>query len=386
MNSKINNNKELRILILEDNPIDAELMERELRKEGFSIKPLVVDNKDKFIGGLLEFNPDFILADYHLPTFNGLDALIIAKQMRPPLPFILVSGTIGEEAAVAIIKMGADDFILKRNLTRLGPAMTHALHEKELIQEREWRKKEEILRKEREEFTSLVVHQLRAPITAIIGFSELLLDKSARKLDNNEVDSLKEILHAAKERLLVLVNAMLNSLRIELGTLAIEPISTDLTELIDSVLNEILPAVKLKQLKIKKEYDHNISPINVDPKLTRTVFQNIITNAVKYTSKEGEIKVSLFQKDNEIIFSVSDAGCGIPKEQQQKIFQKLFRADNARSIDPDGTGLGLYIAKSVIEQSGGKIWFESEENKGSTFYISIPLIGMKEKEGIRGLT
>lgn len=104
------------------------------------------------------------------------------------------------------------------------------------------------------------------------------------------------------------------------------------------------------------------------------VIQNLLSNAIKYTPEGGKVEASIdLVKGNGIIFKVSDTGYGIPTDQQNKIFTKLFRADNVVGKDTEGTGLGLYIAKSIVEQSGGKIWFESSENKGTTFYVTLPL-------------
>ena len=125
--------------------------------------------------------------------------------------------------------------------------------------------------------------------------------------------------------------------------------------------------------------------INVDPNLIRIVFQNLISNSVKYTPQNGTIVVSLKKEGDNVLISVSDTGYGIPLNQQSKIFKKFFRADNVVDKETDGTGLGLYIIKEIVEKSGGKIWFSSKENQGSTFFVSIPLSGMKKKEGAKNL-
>jgi len=183
-----------------------------------------------------------------------------------------------------------------------------------------------------------------------------------------------------------LVNALLNVSRIDLGTFAIVPEPCDFVELSKSVLSELIPGIKTKKMEIEEVYDKNLPKINADPKLARIIFQNLLSNAVKYTPEKGKISVSIKKEDKDILITVKDTGYGIPKKDQPRTFEKLFRADNVRQKDPDGTGLGLYILKSILEQSGGKIWFESEENKGTAFYVTIPLSGMKAKEGSRGLT
>lgn len=173
-----------------------------------------------------------------------------------------------------------------------------------------------------------------------------------------------------------LVNSLLNVSRMELGTFSVEPKPTDVVRIANDAVEEQQPGIKGHKLVLKVNYALGLPKINTDPKLLYMVFQNLLSNAVKYTQKKGRIEFSIKKENDQILISIADTGLGIPKEQQDKIFTKLFRADNVREKDTEGTGLGLYIVKSIIEHSGGKIWFESEENKGTTFYVELPLDGV----------
>jgi len=133
-------------------------------------------------------------------------------------------------------------------------------------------------------------------------------------------------------------------------------------------------------------YAKDLPLISADSKLMRIVFQNLLSNAVKYTPDAGQVSLEIKKQDPDVLIKVSDTGLGIPKNQQAKIFSKLFRADNVQAKDVDGTGLGLYIVKAILDSSGGKVWFESEENKGASFYASLPLSGMSKKKGIKKLS
>lgn len=234
------------------------------------------------------------------------------------------------------------------------------------------------------EFVSLASHQLRTPLSAINWFSEMLLNGDAGKLNKEQKRYLAEV-YRGNKRMVSLVNALLNVSRIEMGTLAVEPEPTSLTELSDSVLRELEQQILKKKLEVTKNYQKGLPLIKLNPKLIRIVFQNLLSNAVKYTPRQGKIKVVLKKVKDKIKIIIRDTGWGIPKREQNKIFTKLFRADNVKEKISDGTGLGLYIVKAIVKESKGKVWFKSAKNKGTTFFVELPLAGMKKKEGAKGL-
>ena len=147
--------------------------------------------------------------------------------------------------------------------------------------------------------------------------------------------------------------------------------------MVEDIIKEHAPVIKEKEIAFTKELSNDLPYLVADKKLTRIVFENLISNAVKYTPKKGTVSVSLALEEKsgvkEFSYVVQDSGIGIPTDQQDKVFQKLFRADNAREGDTDGTGLGLYLVKLIIEKMGGTIRFESSEGKGTTFFVRLPL-------------
>lgn len=243
--------------------------------------------------------------------------------------------------------------------------------------------KEREVDKAKTEFVSLASHQLRTPLTSIGWYAEMLLSGDAGEINEDQKNYLTEI-DKGNKRMVDLVDSLLSVSRIDLGTFAIEPKPTDFIDISNTVIKELKTNIEKKGTIIKTDYDE-LPLIEADPSLTRIIFQNFISNAVKYTPDGGEVTVRIKKQDPNILISVSDNGYGIPKDQQNKIFQKLFRADNIQNKDVEGNGLGLYVVKAIVEKSGGKIWFESEENKGTTFSATLPLSGMKKKEGSRGL-
>jgi PAS domain S-box-containing protein len=230
--------------------------------------------------------------------------------------------------------------------------------------------------KAKTEFVSLASHQLRTPLSTVNWYAEMLLAGDVGTLNEKQQKYLDEV-YRSNQRMVELVNALLDVASLELGTFIIEPEPTDIRVLSENVIAEETPHIAARKLKFSFSCEKNLSLIQADPRLLRMVMQNLLSNAVKYTPEGGSIDFDIARADaTHILLKMSDTGYGIPKNQQGQIFTKLFRADNVRDKDTDGTGLGLYIVKSIVENSGGKIWFTSTdegERKGSTFYVTLPL-------------
>ena len=237
--------------------------------------------------------------------------------------------------------------------------------------------KEKEIDKAKTEFVSLASHQLRTPLSTVNWYAEMLLAGDVGALNKKQKKYLDEV-YRSNQRMVELVNALLNVSSLELGTFVIEPKSVDIRKLAKDVVDEQKPQINIKKIKFAFSCGKNVSFMRADPKLMRMVVQNILSNSVKYTPEGGHVRLSLSLADEKNIqIKISDTGYGIPKKQHDKIFSKLFRADNVRNKDTDGTGLGLYIVKSIVEKSGGKIWFESPvENRGTIFYVILPIKGV----------
>lgn len=242
------------------------------------------------------------------------------------------------------------------------------------------------LDKAKSEFVSLASHQLRTPLTTIRWYSEMLLDGDAGKLSEEQKEFAEEIENGSGQ-MIELVNALLNVSRIESGSMLVKREDVVLSNVAQEVIKEQQIKIQEKNLTIQEKYNDEVPTIKADSRITRILFQNLISNAVKYTPEGGEINISIQPEKNKekICIKVADSGIGIPEKEQDKIFTKMFRADNVKSRDTEGTGLGLYMIKSILNKVGGEIWFDSKEGEGTTFYVTLPFGGMKEKEGSKTL-
>jgi PAS domain S-box-containing protein len=222
------------------------------------------------------------------------------------------------------------------------------------------------------EFVSLASHQLRTPIAGMKWSAELLEMDSPDTLTKNQHKYMDRLLESIA-RISVLVDDFLRVSRFELGNFQAEYQTVNLPQLIADVMGELAENVKYKKLQLHTDYDPEIVNIVSDPNLLRMIVTNLCSNAVKYSPDGGKIQVVYKQENGFLKLEVADSGMGIPAQDQDQIFSKLFRASNAARDVPDGTGLGLYIVREAVSVLRGKISFTSTEGSGAVFTVQIPL-------------
>ena len=393
--------KPLRLLLVEDMEDHALLLVRQLQG-CFDVSFERVETL-RDLEAALDANPwDAIIADFHLPAFDGLDALRMMQAKGLDLPFILVSGVIGEETAVEAMKAGAHDFILKGKYSRLIPALERELREaalrgerrkaaaelaryrehlEELVQARtaELEKAKEAAEAAdlaKSEFLSNMSHEMRTPLTGVTGIIEFVL------MDNlpEEKRSLLEMAHTAAGSLTRLIDDILDFSMHAAGKMRFKMTSFDLGNCLRSATDVLALEAGRKGLGFTLEIDEDLpGTIVSDEGRFRQVLVNLIGNAVKFT-EEGEIHVALRHSPDPdrpgqalLLCAVRDTGIGIPADCQKKIFEKFTRVNTPGVIKTSGCGLGLAISRKIVEALGGKIWVESRNGEGSTFTFTIPL-------------
>jgi len=225
------------------------------------------------------------------------------------------------------------------------------------------------------EFVSLAAHQLRTPLSAIKWTLDMLLNGDLGEITVEQKDFIGKT-YQSNERMINLINDLLDVTRIEEGKYLYRPTLTDLGTIVQFVMNSCKEEVQRKKLNLEfKKPIPKLPKIILDVEKIRLVVQNLLENAIKYTPSGGKITVSLkhLKDKKEAELQVQDTGVGIPKDQQERVFTKFFRAANVMRLDTGGSGLGLFISKNIVEAHGGRIRFESEEGKGTTFYLSLPI-------------
>ncbi len=220
------------------------------------------------------------------------------------------------------------------------------------------------------EVISLVAHELKNPLVSIRGYSELLLSGAVGEINKQQADFLKTILNNA-DRMAELISDLLDAARLDSGREKIQLGSVQSAKVIQQVVTTLLPQLEEKGLLLCTDLEFDLPLVQADENRLIQIFTNLLSNAAKYTLPGGKIVITAHPDEKEIVFAVQDSGIGIKSSDQKKIFQRYFRTDDAQSRDIPGTGLGLYICKILIELHGGRIWFESEYNKGTTFLFTL---------------
>src|SRR3989344_1072040 len=233
--------------------------------------------------------------------------------------------------------------------------------------------RENAIAKSKSEFISVAAHQLRTPLSAIKWVFKMLLDGDAGSI-NNEQQMFLQKGYQSNERIIQLVTDMLDVARIEEGRFGFEFYYADVINIIKKAMEAFQVKAIEKNIKLTLESPPNpIKPIKVDPTRIELAIQNLIDNALKYTLSGGDIVVKVELAGSFVQISIKDSGVGIPDGQEKKLFTKFFRGTNAVKIQTEGTGLGLFITRNIILRHGGKIWAETKEGKGSTFYFTLPI-------------
>jgi len=221
------------------------------------------------------------------------------------------------------------------------------------------------------EFINIVSHQLRSPLSNLKWTIDLLLSGRLGKIEEKQTEYFK-ILKDNSARMSELVSDLLTVSRIETATLMFKKQKFSLGNMVKELIREFEPFTRAANVELAFNQEPVLAEVFADPNQIRQAIGNLLDNAIRYTRERGKVEIALLKRNKNLYLEIKDSGVGIPKDDQKYIFQKFFRSENVLKYQTQGSGLGLYIAKSIIEKSDGKIGFLSQEGVGSTFWFTLP--------------
>lgn len=367
-----------RILLLEDNTSDAELIQEILETEHFDCEITRVQTRTEFITALEGNKIDLILADYKLPSFDGLSALNLALSARPDLPFIFVSGTLGEEVAIEALKIGATDYVLKMRLSRLVPSVRRAMREAEEKAER--KKAEEELHAAQAELahvnrvttmgllTASIAHEVNQPIAAAVTNADAALVCLGR--DPPDLEEVRQALDSIKRDVLRAGN-VIGRIRTLMRNVPPVQGTLDINEAILEVIALARGEVAKNRVSVKTQLTEDLPTVQGDRVRLQQLILNLIINAMEAmrdVSEGGRALLVSTSKTgpSDVIVAVRDTGPGLPVEGLDRIFEAFY------TTKPAGMGIGLSICKSIVEAHGGRLWATPNTPRGAVFQFTLP--------------
>jgi signal transduction histidine kinase len=365
--------RELKILMLEDNLDDVYIIKHVLRKENLLFTYQCVDTREEFNDAIRMFKPDVVLSDHGLPGFNSREALKICMQEARHVPFILVTGTVSEEYAVSCLHDGADDYILKSNLSRLPSAIVNAVKKRRI--ERLKRKARlalkrqniELLKvnKELDSFVYSVSHNLRGPLASVMGLLSLTTDQRDHKI----LESLHTMMASSITKLDDTLSEILEYYKNARSDVQIEEI--DWKSIIQTSLSKLDYLDKENQIKKNISIKADV-PFFSDHARISILFTNLLSNAISYSDhkKKSSIDIDVYVTRESAAITIHDNGIGIRDDVMPKIFNMFYRGTEKSR----GAGLGLYTVKETIAKLKGDIQITSVFGKETTIRITIPQI------------
>jgi len=366
------------VLLVEDNPGDADLVRLRLVEGQSQANVSCVGRLADGLAQLSEKRPSVVLLDLNLPDSQGAETFRRVLEKSPDVPVVILSGQNDEALAIKALHQGVQDYIVKKDITSggLARAMRYAMERQALLRSLEMSRKQQIEFKN--QFLSHVSRELRTPLTCIHQYASLLFDGLAGAISPEQHDHLQVILKSVNQ-LHAMIRDLLEATRAESGKLRIEPRCLALVDLVRQAIAMVRPMAVESRITVELEADARIPLVYADPDRVLEVLINLIDNAVKFTPLEGSVNVKISQQetDSEFIYvTVSDTGRGISAEALPLIFERLYQDPESVDGNRSGLGLGLYIARELVNLHGGRIWAASQPDQGTTFTFNLPVYSL----------
>ena len=367
------NPAEFKLLVVDDVQTNVLLLKALLGKEGHGI--LVANNGQEALEVIRNENPDLILLDVMMPGMDGFEVAerLKSEEFRCEIPIIFLTALDDTQSIVNGFKLGVGDFISKP--FRKEELMVRIKHQLSLVAARRIiEEKNEELRKTiagRDKMYSVIAHDLRSPMASMkMLLNTIMMSVEKDKIDPDIFDML-EMSNKTSEEVFSLLDNLLKWTKSQLGKLTVIPQKLDISGLADGVVEVMNSVAEVKHIKLIRT-DHESFFVYVDIEMIKSILRNLISNAVKFSNPDSEIKVGIKAEDGKVIVSVTDSGKGIKKEDQHKLLKDSTHFTTYGTNSEEGSGLGLLLCRDFARKNGGELWFESEENLGSVFSFSLP--------------
>ena len=367
------NPAEFKLLVVDDVQTNVLLLKALLGKEGYGI--LVANNGQEALEVIRNKNPDLILLDVMMPGMDGFEVAerLKSEEFRCEIPIIFLTALDDTQSIVNGFKLGVGDFISKP--FRKEELMVRIKHQLSLVAARRIiEEKNEELRKTiagRDKMYSVIAHDLRSPMASMkMLLNTIMMSVEKDKIDPDIFDML-EMSNKTSEEVFSLLDNLLKWTKSQLGKLTVIPQKLDISGLADGVVEVMNSVAEVKHIKLIRT-DHESFFVYVDIEMIKSILRNLISNAVKFSNPDSEIKVGIKAEDGKVIVSVTDSGKGIKKEDQHKLLKDSTHFTTYGTNSEEGSGLGLLLCRDFARKNGGELWFESEENLGSVFSFSLP--------------
>ena len=372
------NNGHTHVLLIEDNPGDADLVRLRLVEGESAVDVSCVERLADGLAAMAKQPPSVVLLDLNLPDSRGADTFRKVLDQAPGVPVVILSGQDDEALAMKALHQGVQDYLVKGDITstHLDRVMRYAIERQALLRTLEMSRRQQLEFKN--QFLSHVSHELRTPLTSIHQFVTILLDGLAGEINPEQRYHLQTVLNSVHQ-LRAMIGDLLEATRAESGKLRVEPRCITIADLIQQAISMMAATAKERRVGLEVGLDSRIPFVYADPDRVLQVLINLIDNGIKFTPPEGSVlvKACLVNADpNMVYISVADTGCGISPEARTLIFERLYQDPNSAHNNRSGLGLGLFIAKELVELQGGKIWVASEVGNGSTFSFTLPLYSL----------
>jgi sigma-B regulation protein RsbU (phosphoserine phosphatase) len=372
------NNSHTNVLLIEDNPGDADLVRLRLVEGDSALDVTCVNRLAAGLASIAKKPPSVVLLDLNLPDSHGADTFRTVLEKAPGVPVVILSGQDDEVLAMKALHQGVQDYLVKSDITsrHLERAMRYAMERQALRRSLEMSRLQQLEFKN--QFLSHVSHELRTPLTSIHQFVTLLLDGLAGDINSEQRRYLDAALSGVHQ-LRAMIGDLLEATRAESGKIRIEPRCVAIGDLIQQAVSMMAATAREKHVGLEVGLDTTLAFVYADRDRVLQVLINLIDNGIKFTSPQGSVlvKACTVEADPNMAYvSVTDSGRGIGLEAKALIFERLYQDPDSLDKNRAGLGLGLFIAKELVELHGGRIWVASEIGNGSTFSFTLPVYSL----------